>query len=85
MSVSGNKARSRCGECLHLKGNKRGGEIRTCLGAPVPLTLEPQQLCYLTWEISRGWREEEEGGEKMGEAAEVGEGNKVTKEGKSVW
>lgn len=40
-----------------MKGNKRGGEIRTCSGAPAPQTLEAQQLC-LTWEISRGWREE---------------------------
>lgn len=40
-----------------MKGNKRGGEIRTCSGAPVPLNREAQQL-YLTREKSGGWREE---------------------------
>lgn len=28
MSVSGNKARSRCGECLHLKENKGEERLR---------------------------------------------------------
>lgn len=49
---SGTKARSRFGECLHLKENKREGEIKTCTVAPVPpecgWILEAQELCYLT-------------------------------------
>lgn len=48
VSFSGNKARSRFGECLQFKENKRGGEIKTYTAAPVPQILESQKLCYLT-------------------------------------
>lgn len=64
MSVSRNKARSRFGECLHLKVNKRGREIKTCsdaqAGAPL---LIAKQLCYLSGDIFKRGKEKAQRGD----------------------